>query len=161
MIKLNTDCLWYRGTMLRSGSWWWTGKPGVLQSTGSERVRYCWATELNWLKVKWDYKGGVFPHARTEEKPYENTAKRRPSASQKESPQKKTNPAGPCSWTFQFPELWANKFLLLSWVRHSFICDEPSINNDFEDWLHEWGRWYLKGSIPSTDHILPLSVANC
>ena len=33
-----------------SGSWWWTGKPGVLQSMGSQRVRYDWATELNW----WD-----------------------------------------------------------------------------------------------------------
>ena len=30
----------------RSGSWWWTGRPGVLQSTGSQRVRQ---TEgLNW-----------------------------------------------------------------------------------------------------------------
>ena len=31
-----------------SGSWWWTGKPGVLQSTGSQRVRHGWVTELNW-----------------------------------------------------------------------------------------------------------------
>ena len=30
------------------GSWWWTGKPGVLQSTGSQRIRHDWATELNW-----------------------------------------------------------------------------------------------------------------
>ena len=29
-----------------SGSWWWTGKPGVLQSVGSQRVREDWATEL-------------------------------------------------------------------------------------------------------------------
>ena len=29
-----------------SRSWWWTGKPGVLQSTGSQRVRHNWATEL-------------------------------------------------------------------------------------------------------------------
>ena len=28
---------------------WWTGKPGVLQSMGSHRVRHDWATELNWL----------------------------------------------------------------------------------------------------------------
>ena len=27
--------------------WWWTGKPGVLQSTGSQRVRHDWMTELN------------------------------------------------------------------------------------------------------------------
>ena len=31
-----------------SGSWWWTGKPGVLQSMGSQRVGHDWATELNW-----------------------------------------------------------------------------------------------------------------
>ena len=28
-----------------SGSWWWTGKPGVLQSTGSQRVGHDWVTE--------------------------------------------------------------------------------------------------------------------
>ena len=29
-----------------SGSWWWTGRPGMLQSMGSQRVRHDWATEL-------------------------------------------------------------------------------------------------------------------
>ena len=29
-----------------SGSWWWTGKPGVLQSMGSQRVGHDWATKL-------------------------------------------------------------------------------------------------------------------
>ena len=32
---------------VNSGSWWWTGRPGVLQSMGSQRVRHDWATELN------------------------------------------------------------------------------------------------------------------
>ena len=32
-----------------SGRWWWTGKPGVLQSTGSQRVGHDWATDLKWL----------------------------------------------------------------------------------------------------------------
>ena len=32
-----------------SGSWWWTGKPGVLQSMGLQRVGHDWATELNWM----------------------------------------------------------------------------------------------------------------
>ena len=31
-----------------SGSWWWTGRPGVLQFMGSQRVGHNWATELNW-----------------------------------------------------------------------------------------------------------------
>ena len=29
-----------------SGSWWWTGKPGVLQCMGSQRITHDWATEL-------------------------------------------------------------------------------------------------------------------
>ena len=36
---------------LSSGSWWWTGKPGVLQSVGSQRVWHDWATELNWTQL--------------------------------------------------------------------------------------------------------------
>ena len=52
-----------------SGSWWWTGKPGMLQSMWSQRVGYDWVTELNWLvnitilhivlrsKQKWDEVG--------------------------------------------------------------------------------------------------------
>ena len=31
-----------------SRSWWWTGKPGLLQSIGSQRVGHNWVTELNW-----------------------------------------------------------------------------------------------------------------
>ena len=30
-----------------SGSWWWTGKPDMLQSMGSQRVGHNWVTELN------------------------------------------------------------------------------------------------------------------
>ena len=30
-----------------SGSWWWTGRPGVLQFVGSQRVTHDWVTELN------------------------------------------------------------------------------------------------------------------
>ena len=30
-----------------SGSWWWTERPGMLQSMGSQRVGHDWATELN------------------------------------------------------------------------------------------------------------------
>ena len=30
------------------GSWWWTGRPGMLQYLGSHRVEHDWATELNW-----------------------------------------------------------------------------------------------------------------
>ena len=32
-----------------SGSWWWTRRPGVLQSMGLQRVGHDWVTELNWI----------------------------------------------------------------------------------------------------------------
>jgi len=38
---------WWTWVWVSSGSWWWTGKPGVLQSMGSQRIRHDWA--LNWL----------------------------------------------------------------------------------------------------------------
>ena len=36
------------------GSWWWTGRPGVLQFMGSQRVGHDWATEvkLNWTNLQ-------------------------------------------------------------------------------------------------------------
>ena len=40
-----------------SGNWWWTGKPGVLQSMGLQRIRYDKVTEWNW--------GANFPHLPT------------------------------------------------------------------------------------------------
>ena len=36
---------------VNSGSWWWTGKPGVLWFMGSQRVGHNWATELNWTQL--------------------------------------------------------------------------------------------------------------
>ena len=36
---------------VNSGSWWWTGRPGVLRFMGSQRVRHDWATELNWTEL--------------------------------------------------------------------------------------------------------------
>ena len=35
---------------VNSGSWWWTGRPGVLRFMGLQRVRHDWATELNWTE---------------------------------------------------------------------------------------------------------------
>ena len=33
------------------GSWWWTGRPGMLRFMGSQRVGHYWATELNWYCI--------------------------------------------------------------------------------------------------------------
>ena len=40
---------------VNSGSWWWTGRPGVLGFMGSQRVGHDWATELNWTELKCIY----------------------------------------------------------------------------------------------------------
>ena len=39
---------WWTWVWVNSGSWWWTGRPGMLQFIGSQRVGHNWATELNW-----------------------------------------------------------------------------------------------------------------
>ena len=36
---------------VNSGRWWWTGRPGMLQLMGLQRVRHDWATELNWTEL--------------------------------------------------------------------------------------------------------------
>ena len=35
---------------VNSGNWWWTGRPGMLQFMGSQRVRHDWVTEMNWTE---------------------------------------------------------------------------------------------------------------
>ena len=42
----------WTGIWVNAGSWWWTGRPGVLQFMGSQKVRHDWATELNWCVSK-------------------------------------------------------------------------------------------------------------
>ena len=42
---------WWTWVWVNSGSWWWTGRPGVLQFMGSQRVGHNWVTELNSVKV--------------------------------------------------------------------------------------------------------------
>ena len=43
---------WWTWVWASSRSWWWTGRPGVLQSMGSQTAGHDWATELTeWLKV--------------------------------------------------------------------------------------------------------------
>ena len=43
---------------VNSGSWWWIGRPGVLQFMGSQRVGHDWVTELNFIQTRsmWYYK---------------------------------------------------------------------------------------------------------
>ena len=50
MRWLNGITDWWTWIWARSGSWWWTGKPGLLQSMWSQRARHSWATELIWTE---------------------------------------------------------------------------------------------------------------
>ena len=38
---------------VNSGSWWWTGRPGVLRFMGLQSVGHDWETELNWTDCCW------------------------------------------------------------------------------------------------------------
>ena len=51
--RLNGHEFW-----VNSGSWWWTGRPGMLQFMGSQRGRHDWETELKWTFQKWQWKAG-------------------------------------------------------------------------------------------------------
>ena len=55
-MALSTQWTW---VWVDSGSWWWTGRPGVLPFMGLQRVRHDWMTGLNWaecliIRISWD-----------------------------------------------------------------------------------------------------------
>ena len=39
---------WWAWVWVNSGSWWWTGRPGVLRFMGLQRVGHDWMTDLIW-----------------------------------------------------------------------------------------------------------------
>ena len=41
----------WRWFWVNSGSWWWTGRPVMLQSIGLQRVKHDWETELNYFTI--------------------------------------------------------------------------------------------------------------
>ena len=59
-----TSSTWWTWVWVNSGSWWWTGRPGVLWFMGSQRVGHHWATELteqdNHNKIKWLNRTEIF-----------------------------------------------------------------------------------------------------
>ena len=40
---------------VNSGTWWWTGRPGVLRFMGWQRVGHDWVTELNWTEESYSH----------------------------------------------------------------------------------------------------------
>ena len=43
---------WWTWVCISSRSWWWIGKPVMLQSMGLQSVSHDWVTELNWTELK-------------------------------------------------------------------------------------------------------------
>ena len=49
---------WWTWVWASSRSWWWTGRPGMLQSMGSQRVGHDWTELIQWkISLCW----GMFP----------------------------------------------------------------------------------------------------
>ena len=48
-MALLTQWTW---VWVNSGSWWWTGRPGMLRFMGSQRITHDWASELNWSNLE-------------------------------------------------------------------------------------------------------------
>ena len=52
---------WWTRVWANSRSWWWTGRPGMLQAMGLQRVWHCWAAEgLNWTELLYLFSQRVF-----------------------------------------------------------------------------------------------------
>ena len=57
MRWLDASLTWWTWVWVNSGSWWWTGRPGVLWFMGSQRVGHNWLIELNWTEALNCYAG--------------------------------------------------------------------------------------------------------
>ena len=53
---------------VNSGSWWWTGRPGVLWFMGSQRVGHHWGTDLIWSESYWKLRASSLWRVRIERK---------------------------------------------------------------------------------------------
>ena len=43
---------WWTWVWVNSGSWWWTGRPGMLWLMESQKVGHDWVNELDWTESK-------------------------------------------------------------------------------------------------------------
>ena len=66
---------------VNSRSWWWTGKPGVLQLRGSQRVGHDWATELNWADTKTTHRHSQYLSAENKDGTQSQSSKKEPKPS--------------------------------------------------------------------------------
>ena len=52
-LQMVTAAMKLKDAYSLEGSWWWTGRPSVLQFMGLQRVGHDWVTELNWTYTKY------------------------------------------------------------------------------------------------------------
>ena len=90
---------WWTWVWVNSASWWWTGRPGVLQSMRSEKIGHGWASEVRrgsrqpgHPSATWGHcvKKGIYEQVGCHQKP---------------------NLPSPGSWTSSPPELWDSSLL--------------------------------------------------
>ena len=52
---------WWTWVWVNSGSWWWTGRPGMVRFMGSQRVAHDLVTEvIRWWKIGLPYRSDLF-----------------------------------------------------------------------------------------------------
>ena len=53
--RLEYQTTWWAWVWINSGSWWWTGKPGVLKSMGSQSWTWMsnWTGLSDWIGLNW------------------------------------------------------------------------------------------------------------
>ena len=107
---------------VNSGSWWWTGRPGVLRFMGLQTVGYDWATELNWKSLQMVTAATLTAWKKSYDQPRQHIKKQRYYFSNK-----CPSSHGYCfssvmygceSWTVKKPERWRiDAFELWCWRR--------------------------------------------
>ena len=145
-----------------SGSWRWTGKPGVLQSMGSQIVGHDWATELNWTE---DYIFLKFLFLQTNAAlEYTFTLKTKKVQSVIISPPEKTN----YIYIDRLQEFLLYKYTYACMLSHihapcdTVDCSSPgsSVHGIFQAWILEWEnqRVLPKGSVMEMGLVALLSA---
>ena len=110
-----------------SRSWWWTGRPGVLQFMGLQRVKHDWATELNWT----DHSHGIpsswslFSHLHLT--PMEN------------SPSEPPSPSPLPSSYFSWARIWreGRESMIVTYPFQWALIIYQTLHRYFVPWLHQ------------------------
>ena len=86
---------------VNSGSWWWTGRPGMLWFMGSQRVGHNWVTELNWTA----------PWKKSYDQPRQHIKKQRYYFANKSPSSQSYGFSSSCVWMWElnYKESWVSK----------------------------------------------------